>query len=601
MEAAGGCVTTPPAAWHRRAHLTDEAQTMPEKHIRAVAYYRMSTGRQEASIPEQKAWAEKACRKEGVDILRAFEDHGISGSEIGQRPEFLALLTYCEDQAARGTPVEAVVCWDGDRFSRADSIRTAASVARLLDAGVTRMFSAEGWIDWTDDIDRVLYNLKQDLAKSAYSKSLSRNVSRSMARLAAEGKWLSSSTPFAYVKGPDGRLAVECEEKAEVVRWTFRAYLDPAATLATVARELNRRGLVTGAGKRWTRYSVRSLLTNPRYTGDAVWNVLHKGKFHRVSGGGVVADKGKHAREAQQKRRGLKHLPPVRNAEADAVVVPNAHPALIDRETFQAVQDKLRASFRTRTTPHEGGGEWALSGLLHCAHCGCVMWGCRNVQKRGERTYVYRKYTCSGSRRHGLGVCRQRSVDPDEILGDVVAYLQERLGDAGAVAELEKEIAANRAASAEDFGARRAQLRAALEGLARQIDQGNANLALLPPDRLPGVIAKLRAWEAEGERLTRELGQLDLAEESGEELAGRAEEALACVRELHELVQEAEPAEVRAALAGMVKSVKLHFATRPPSEVNNKAGKGPIALDYFDVELQPEFAKLLGPAVQRCE
>jgi hypothetical protein len=58
--------------------------------IRAVAYYRMSTGKQEASIPEQKEWAAVVYQKHAVQIIREFEDHRIAGSEIEHAPRACA-------------------------------------------------------------------------------------------------------------------------------------------------------------------------------------------------------------------------------------------------------------------------------------------------------------------------------------------------------------------------------------------------------------------------------------------------------------------------------------------------------------------------------
>src|SRR4051812_26296679 len=110
--------------------------------VRAVAYYRMSTDRQEASIGEQRDWAGGATAKESVQGVAEFQDDGIAGGEIRARGGLMDLLAYCEARAD-SDPVEAVVCWDADRLSRADSIRTAAVLDRLMSAGVTRLLSQE--------------------------------------------------------------------------------------------------------------------------------------------------------------------------------------------------------------------------------------------------------------------------------------------------------------------------------------------------------------------------------------------------------------------------------------------------------------------------
>src|SRR5262249_21231756 len=132
---------------------------------RAVAYYRMSTGKQEASIPEQREWAGQACPKQGVEVLTEFTDDGISGSEIDRRPGLMALLRYVEERG----DVEALVVWDLDRFSRASSIETAAVLHRLMGAGVTSILTPERWYDLENDIDVLLVNVGQDFSRAAYS------------------------------------------------------------------------------------------------------------------------------------------------------------------------------------------------------------------------------------------------------------------------------------------------------------------------------------------------------------------------------------------------------------------------------------------------
>jgi hypothetical protein len=154
----------------------------------------------------------------------------------------------------------------------------------------------------------------------------------------------------------------------------------------------------------WTRNTVREILTNPRYTGDAVWNMSHQGKYHRVAGGSVTTDTTLNARESRRRRQGLRGLPRDAVATEDVIIKQNAHPAIVEREAFGGVQEKL-ARNRKRTTPIRGGGDWKLTGLLFCGDCGSAMWGMTDRRRERGKTYVYRKYECSGNRRHGQEFC----------------------------------------------------------------------------------------------------------------------------------------------------------------------------------------------------
>jgi site-specific DNA recombinase len=188
------------------------------KPIPAVAYFRMSTDKQEDSIPQQRGWASRACGQHGVELLAEFQDDGIAGSEIERRPGLMDMLRFCEQRYAAGSPVEAVVVWDPDRLSRANSIRTAAVIDRLMEAGVTRLLTQDGWVDFEDDVDRLVFNLRQDTGRVAYSKSLSKNVARSGLSRAKGGRWVCGKPPYGLALGPDGKLALGDPAEAEALR-----------------------------------------------------------------------------------------------------------------------------------------------------------------------------------------------------------------------------------------------------------------------------------------------------------------------------------------------------------------------------------------------
>ena len=64
----------------------------------------MSEDTQEASIPEQRQWAERAAPQHRVQIVRAFVDEGIAGDEIARRQGLQDLMSFCEDEGKAGRP-----------------------------------------------------------------------------------------------------------------------------------------------------------------------------------------------------------------------------------------------------------------------------------------------------------------------------------------------------------------------------------------------------------------------------------------------------------------------------------------------------------------
>jgi DNA invertase Pin-like site-specific DNA recombinase len=89
--------------------------------VRGVAYYRKSSHDDGSSVEQQRAWAQPVCAKEGIVLVREFADQAKKGHETASRTDFHEMLKFCKQQARLGTPVEVVVCWNPDRFSRSDS------------------------------------------------------------------------------------------------------------------------------------------------------------------------------------------------------------------------------------------------------------------------------------------------------------------------------------------------------------------------------------------------------------------------------------------------------------------------------------------------
>jgi DNA invertase Pin-like site-specific DNA recombinase len=525
--------------------------------LRAVAYYRMSTDKQEQSIPDQQRWAEGALTRQGAELVRAFKDEGVAGDEIAARRGLQDLLAFCQQRHKTGRPIDAVAVWDADRFSRANSFATAALLDRLMASGVRYMLTnAEGLIDFEDDGQRVFFNLRQDLGKRAYSKSVSAAVARTRAKRAAEGLWTGGPPPFAYVVGADGRLALGDPKHVEAVRWVFREYLARDVGAYRLAEEMNALGMPfpTYRGRKgWTDDLVYHVLTNPQYTGDLYYNRTTVGKYHRARpGGAVVANR------------------PRRNAEGTAVAVANppeehivaegAHPAIIDRVTFEAAGRKLAARRDRRDPARAANGNYPFSGLVLCADCGACMYGVTVVKVHKGKRYTWRKYACSHYMQSGGRQCHYNTVKEDDLLDRVAEVLEEKFADPGAVADLRTELLAARRKGDRDAEKKARALRRRIKGLEANVAHGNRNLALArTPKDFERVSAAVAGWEAERDGLRRELEALEQAAHAEEQEEAELDDALALLQHAGAAIREAAPDRVRDVVKGLVEKVELRF------------------------------------------
>lgn len=130
-----------------------------------VRYGRRSTEKQDASLGDQRSWAVSACAAARIRIVAEFEDDGIPGDEILRRQGLQDLFAFIEAEQHAGRPIACLIVWDLDRLSRADSVKTAVILDRLREAGVTRVFTQEGWIDLTDELTITMQHLKQDFSR----------------------------------------------------------------------------------------------------------------------------------------------------------------------------------------------------------------------------------------------------------------------------------------------------------------------------------------------------------------------------------------------------------------------------------------------------
>jgi len=146
-----------------------------------------------------------------------------------------------------------------------DSLTT---VRKLKDKGIEIYFEKENI--WTLDAKgELLITIMSSLAQEE-SRSISENTTWGQRKRFADGK---VSVPFkqflGYDKGPDGNLIVN-KEQARVVKLIYRLYLS-GYTFHSIAGDLTERGIKTPAGCNvWSPSTVRSILTNEKYKGDAL-------------------------------------------------------------------------------------------------------------------------------------------------------------------------------------------------------------------------------------------------------------------------------------------------------------------------------------------
>ncbi len=215
-----------------------------------------------------------------------------------------------------------------------------------------------------------------------------------------------------------------------------------------IADSLNRRGVASPRGPQWSaRHSgkwsvttVRSILINPAYVGDLVWNRRTDARFHRIADGRAVERPPADARRLE------------RNDETDWIVVRDAHEPIVSRRAWETAKrlreqqetSRLQRGINSRTGKPAAGatgndqgaaGGWTgprakflLSGLMTCAQCGSRYEGHSQYRKGRDADGRRRQtlgYACGGYIRHGRHVCEIGRIDKDRLEGAVINALVE--------------------------------------------------------------------------------------------------------------------------------------------------------------------------------
>ncbi len=495
----------------------------------AVLYLRMSSTKQDKSIPAQRDELLAYATRQGYRVIREYVDSAISGDETGKRTGFLRM----RDDVVQGE-FSVVLCWDQDRFGRFDPIEGGYWILPFRDAGVRLETIAQGKIDWTDFAGRLLYVVQQE-AKHAYLRDLSRNVTRGVLAATKNGRsGTGGRCPDGYMLN-DGQVVLD-PDRASIIRRIFEEYVTVGASLRSVADLLNRGGFRTPRGKLWRQTTVRLVLTNAKYAGDFVRFRYHVGKYHAVQDGEIVA-----------RSKGDGHT-----LSAPEIVIPNNHEPIVPKPLFDRVQRKL--AIQQKHTAHRTGHRYVFTGLIRCGDCHRIMRG--HTAPGPKYSYTCRTYHDSGT-----SACYSNCISETPLRDCVVRMIQKQYLSDEAIGRLRKALEKRLETEPRQDGEVDVKpIRKRIEDLDRQIDQGAERIFSAPEGLVPKLYAKLDQLRAERDELQRRVNGAERQQNgSATDRTQEIEAAIDALRSLRDTFAEADPEHVQELLASLVARIELHF------------------------------------------
>lgn len=304
------------------------------------------------SIVSQRSLLSQYVKENNYKVVDEYVDDGFSGTNF-DRPSFKRLMKDIELGK-----INMIITKDMSRLGR-DYIGTGELIEKYFPNNNIR------YIAINDGIDTFIDNTNNDIApfkaimNDMYAKDISKKIKSSLHSRMKDGLYVSGRCPFGYMKDPTNKnhLIVN-EEQAEVVKLIFDLALK-GNTYHYIAQELTKRKIKTPASYYnyvwntkcintncisqeygvWIDTTIKSILTNRIYTGDAV-----QGKTKKIN---------------------YKLKKTVKNSPDDYIIVENTHEAIIDKDTFNYVQTILPKNVKRP----EKKRFYLLDGLLYCGDC----------------------------------------------------------------------------------------------------------------------------------------------------------------------------------------------------------------------------------------
>lgn len=375
--------------------------------VKAALYVRLSNedngGRGTDSIHNQlELLLNFAEEFEDMEIVETYTDNGRTGTDF-DRPEWERMLADIKEKK-----INCVIVKDLSRFAR-NYLEAGDYLEKIFPFLGVRFIAVNDHYDSAGEIfkEKDLITDFKNLANDYYSKDISKKVMAAFHTKKGQGQFIGSQAPYGYAL-QENHFVID-EPAAEIVRRIFSMKME-GKSFHEIAKVLNQEEIPSPsryAGERgvkkykgcshilWQPQAVSRIIYNRVYVGDLV-----QGKYNRSI----------YSREKQGKRK-----------EESWEIVRDAHPAIVDRESFDSIQ-KIREKNRRVWQDKQGetGYENILEGILVCGICHHVLRRNKDVRKGKAQYYFY----CGSAHNYSQVKCDTSSIVDYKIFDTVFQQIK---------------------------------------------------------------------------------------------------------------------------------------------------------------------------------
>lgn len=313
--------------------ITRQKPTPPQ--IRLAAYCRVSSDSSDqlhSFAAQIKYYSEYCKRYPEYKFVDIYADEGITGTSMEKRDDFRRMLRDCK----KGL-IDRIIVKSMSRFAR--NTEEMLTALRALEQMEVSVYFEEQGLD-TKSMNSEMFATFPGMVAQQESVSISQNMRWSYKKRMESGEFNCCAPAYGFDL-INGKLVIN-ETEAAVIRRIFDLYLQGIG-MQTIANILNNEGVRRQYGrKKWHHTTVNYVLNNERYKGDAL---LQK----------------------QITTQTLPFKKQRNHGEQPMYYVENSNPAIVSRETYEAVQALIKSR---QPSCKRKAKNYPLTRTLLCPDCG---------------------------------------------------------------------------------------------------------------------------------------------------------------------------------------------------------------------------------------
>lgn len=362
------------------------------------------------------------------DDILVFEDEGFSGGNT-KRPKFQEMLKLC-----RKKQIKCIVCYRLDRISR--NVSDYSALIEELNKLDISFISINEKFDTSTSMGRAMMYIASVFAQLE-RETIAERIRDNMIELAKDGRWLGGNPPTGYKSAETiGSITIEGKKRkarmleiipteAETVKLIYKKFLE-FNSLTKTETFLIQNNYLTKTGKRFSRFAIKNILTNPVYliADETAWNYFEMKKADVFSNKSEF--NGQHAimayNKTSQKTGKTNEIRDIK----EWIMAVGKHQGIINSSEWIKVQTILEQN-KSKSYRKARSNTALLSGLLYCGNCRSFMRPKLSQRKNKDGELIY-DYLCELKEKSKCEKCsmkRSNGNKLDNIVSNEIKKLTE--------------------------------------------------------------------------------------------------------------------------------------------------------------------------------